>query len=127
MLFYGNPGQITRLIQAAVFKTGKPLTAQTVCGTACSEWVSAAMNTGECQYVFPCDGERRFGALDDSEMIFSMPYGKMEEILEALKTAYNGKEGRRRYPADRFSIHQAPVSGRYEKLLESLRKDEGIG
>jgi uncharacterized protein (DUF169 family) len=124
ILIYGNPGQITRAIQAAVFNTGKPIRAKTVCATACSEWVSAAMITGECQYVFPCDGERRYGALDDSEMVFSLPYGKMGEILDSLKTAYNAKEGRIKYPAERFLFHQGPVSERYQKLLDSLRKTE---
>lgn len=124
ILIYGNPGQITRLIQAAVFKTGKQLKAETVCATACSEWLSAAMITGECQYVFPCDGERRYGALDNSEMVFSLPYEKVETILDSLKIAYNAKEGRIRYPAEKFLFHQGPVSERYQKLLESLRKAE---
>lgn len=123
ILFYGNPGQITKLVQAAVLKTGEPLTAKTVCGTACSEWVSEAMLTGECQYVFPCDGERRYGALDESEMVFSLPFEKMEEILEALKISYYAKEGRKRYPTERFLIHQGPISKQYEMLLDSLRKD----
>jgi len=123
ILFYGNPGQITKLVQAAVLKAGEPLTAKTVCGTACSEWVSAAMLTGECQYVFPCDGERRYGALDESEMVFSLPFEKMEEILEALKIGYYAKEGRKKYPTGRFLMHQGPNSEQYENLLESLRKD----
>ena len=125
IVIYGNPGQITMLIQAAVLKTGKPLTAKTVCGTACSEWISAATITRECQYAFPCHGERKYGALENSEMIFSLPYEKMEEILKALKVAYYSKEGRRRYPAERFLIHQAPNTERYERLLESFRKDVG--
>ena len=123
IVIYGNPGQITLLIQAAVLKTGEPLTAKTVGGTACSEWISAAMIFGNCQYVFPCHGERIYGALDDSEMVFSLPYEKMEEILEALKVAYSSKEGRRRYPAGRFLIHQGPNPAGYDELLESLRKD----
>ena len=55
-------------------------------------------------------------------MVFSLPYGKMEEILEALKIAYYSKEGRITYPAERFLFHQAPVAERYQRLLESLRK-----
>lgn len=124
VLVYGNPGQITKLIQARVLKTGNPLAARTVCGTACSEWLSAAMITGECHYVFPCDGERKYGTLENSEMIFSLPYEKMDEILEGLEAAYNAKE--RRYPAQRFLIHQGPNSERYETLLKALRKDAGL-
>jgi len=64
-----------------------------------------------------------YGALDDSEMVFSLPYEKMEEILEALKVAYSSKEGRRKYPAGRFLIHQGPNPAGYDELLESLGKD----
>jgi uncharacterized protein (DUF169 family) len=124
ILIYGNPGQISRLVQAAVLKTGKALSAQTTVATACAEWVSAAMNTGQCQYVFPCDGERKYGALDDSEMVFSIPYQKMEEILSALKIANESREIRK-YPVERFLIHQAPMSERYTKLLASLRSEAG--
>ena len=125
VLVYGNPAQISRLIQAAVLKTGEFLTAQTTVATACSEWISAAMNTGECQYVFPCDGERKYGAVEDSEMVFSIPYRKMEEILASLKVAYDSKE-RRKYPVARFLTYQGPNSERYEKLITSLRRDAGL-
>ena len=124
VLFYGNPGQITKLIQARVLNSGNPLTASTMCGTACSEWLSKAMITRECQYVFPCDGERKYGTLENSEMIFSLPYEKMEEVLEGLEAACNAKE--RRYPAQKFLIHQGPNSERYETLLKSLRKNAGL-
>jgi uncharacterized protein (DUF169 family) len=125
ILIYGNPGQISKLIQAAVLRTGKSLTARTTVATACAEWVSAAMNTGECQYVFPCDGERKYGAVEDSEMVFSIPYKKMGEVLAALKVAYDSRE-RRRYPVERFLIHQGPNSERYTRLLASLRRDAGL-
>ena len=125
VLFYGNPGQITKLVQAAILKTGEPLTAKTTCGTACGEWASAAILTRKCQFVFPCDGERRFGVIEDSEMVFSMPYEKMDEILEALKIAYHSPE-HRKYPVERFLIHQGPNSERYARLIASLRKDAGL-
>jgi len=125
ILIYGNPGQISRLIQAAVLKTGEFLIAQTTVATACAEWVSAAMNTGECQYVFPCDGERKYGVVEDAEMVFSIPYKKMGEVLTALGITYHSKE-RRKYPVERFLIHQGPNSERYTKLLASLRRDAGL-
>jgi len=125
IVIYGNPGQISKAIQAAVLETGESLVAKTAIGTACSEWISAAMITQECQYAFPCDGERRFGAIDDSEMIFSLPYEKTQEILKALKRAYYSKE-HRKYPVEKYLIHQGPNSERYAKLMASLRKAEGL-
>ncbi len=125
IVIYGNPGQISKAIQAAILEKGESLVAKTSIGTACSEWICAAMITRECQYAFPCDGERRFGALDDSEMIFSLPYEKTEEILNSLKKAYYSRE-HRKYPVERYLIHQGPNSERYAKLMASLRKDEGL-
>ena len=125
VLFYGNPGQISKLIQASVLETGRPLMAKTTVATACAEWASAAILTGECQYVFPCDGERMHGAVEDSEMVFSLPYRKMDEILQSLDTAYHSK-GHRKYPVERYLIHQGPNSEQYGRLLASLRKDAGV-
>jgi len=125
VLIHGNPGQIGKAIQAAVLKTGEMLTARSGCATACSEWVAETINSGKCQFSFPCDGERRFGAIQDNDMTFSMPYGKMEEVLESLKIACNSSE-HRGYPVERFLIHQAPMSERYTKLLASLQKDAGV-
>ena len=125
ILVYGNPGQVSKLIQAAAIKTGECLEGRTIVGTACSEWMSAAMKTQKCQYVFPCDGERKYSALDDSEMVFAIPYKKIEEILKGLEAAYYSQE-KRRYPVTPFMIHQAPMSERYAKLLNSLKKDAGM-
>lgn len=125
ILVYGNPGQVSKLIQAAALKTGEFLEGRTIVGTACSEWMSAAMNTQKCQYVFPCDGERRYSSLDDSEMVFAIPYKKIGEILQGLEVAYYSKD-RRRYPTQRYMIHEAPMPERYAKLLASLKKDAGM-
>ena len=43
------------------------------------------MQTGQPKIVLPCRGDRRYALADYDEMIFSMPYEFLEELIEGLR------------------------------------------
>ncbi|MEM0331269.1 MAG: DUF169 domain-containing protein, partial [Archaeoglobaceae archaeon] len=61
--------------------------------TSCAEALIPAIN-GEVAIAVPGAGDRVFSGLDESEMIFAMPYSWIDRILEGLEKAGKGGECR---------------------------------
>ena len=86
ILVYGNPAQMMRLIQGAMYKDGKRLRADLIGFVAsCSAGIIRTFNTGEYQVVVPGNGDRVFAMTYDDEMLFTIPAGKAEEIVTGLR------------------------------------------
>jgi uncharacterized protein (DUF169 family) len=95
ILIWGNSSQIMRLIQGYLWKRGGRISMSTFCDGVCADTISNAVLTGELQIAFPCLGDRRFGLAMDSDLIASIPFEIIEEILEGMEK--NHKAGTR-YP-----------------------------
>ena len=87
---YANPAQVMRLTQAALWKRGGRLTSSFEGRAVCADIVVTTMQTGEPQVILPCSGDRIFGQTQDHEMAFSIPWARMEEIVEGLRGTHNG-------------------------------------
>ncbi|MEM4541186.1 MAG: DUF169 domain-containing protein [Archaeoglobaceae archaeon] len=99
ILIFGKPEQIGRLIQAKTFFGGKVTAELTAKMTSCAEALIPAIN-GEVAIAVPGAGDRVFSGLDESEMIFAMPYSWIDRILEGLEKA--GKGANVGYPPSPF-------------------------
>jgi uncharacterized protein (DUF169 family) len=97
ILIYGNPAQMMRLLQGAMYKEGKKLTSK-LAGVmvSCTAGVIRAFNTGGYQVVIPGNGDRVVAAAHDNEMLFAIPAAKAEEIIEGMQ-------------AQRFAKYPIPV------------------
>jgi MtaA/CmuA family methyltransferase len=107
---YGNPAQIMRLTQAALWKRGGKLTSSFGGRVDCSEIIVTTMRTDQPQVILPCSGDRIFGQTQDHEMAFTIPWGQMEEIVEGLKGTHGGGI---RYPITQFMEYEAKLPPRY--------------
>ena len=87
---YANPAQVMRLTQAALWKRGGRLTSSFEGRAVCADIVVTTMKTGEPQVILPCSGDRIFGQTQDHEMAFTIPWDRMEEIVEGLRGTHNG-------------------------------------
>jgi len=87
VIIYCNSAQLARLLGAATAKEGRELTCTVSKSGACVYSVVPPLKNGTCQVSLPCSGDRRFAGAQDDEMIFSLPIGKMEEVLHALRYA----------------------------------------
>ncbi|MHA1607792.1 MAG: DUF169 domain-containing protein [Candidatus Freyarchaeota archaeon] len=86
ILVYGNPAQIMRLIQGAMYREGRRLKAELIGVTAsCSAGIIRTFNTGEYQLVVPGNGDRVFAMTHDDELLFTVPTSKAEELIDGMK------------------------------------------
>src|SRR3990170_3101905 len=90
VVVYANPAQVMRLTQAALWKRGGKLTSSFGGRIDCSEIIVTTMKTDEPQVILPCSGDRIFGQTQDHEMAFTIPWSKMEEIVEGLQCTHAG-------------------------------------
>lgn len=86
ILLYVTPGQITPLLHAATWKTGERVTVRTAAeaGT-CGEGVASAYIMKRPIVAFPCSGTRRYGQVEDEELIFALPGFMMDEFMDWLE------------------------------------------
>ena len=86
ILIYGNPAQMMRLIQGAMYKEGKRVKSE-LAGVAasCTSGILRTFNTGEYQVVLPGNGDRVFAVTYDNEMLFAIPAARASEIIEGMK------------------------------------------
>ena len=92
IIFYGNGTQVMRMIQAAVFASGEPLTSKSIGSGDCLLAVVAPVLEGACKYIIPGNGARRVGLVTDGQVEFSMPKNRFEEVMEGLRLSHEGKQ-----------------------------------
>ena len=92
IVFYGSGAQVMRMIQAAVFSSGKALTSTATGSGGCLVPIVASMLEGECKYAVPGNGDRRLGLVADGELSFGMPRERFEEVIQGLKLSHEGKQ-----------------------------------
>src|SRR5205814_5050478 len=110
VVVYANPAQVMRLTQAALWKRGGRLTSSFQGRIVCADIIVTTMQTGEPQVILPCSGDRIFGQTQDHEMAFSIPWARMEEIVEGLRGTHNGGI---RYPITQFMEYEAKLPPKY--------------
>ena len=118
ILFYGNGAQVMRMIQAAVFASGEVLTSKSSGSGGCLFPIVAAILEGKCKFAVPGNGERRLGLIADSELAFSMPKNRFEEVIEGVKLSHEGKQTYPISPGYLKMEYQMPPS--YLELREQL-------
>jgi uncharacterized protein (DUF169 family) len=110
---YGNPAQVMRLVQAALWKRGGKLTSSFGGRIDCSEIIVTTMKTNECQLILPCSGDRIFGQTQDHEMAFTIPYARIEEVLDGLRGTHKGGI---RYPITQFMEYEGKFPPKYMEV-----------
>jgi uncharacterized protein (DUF169 family) len=89
VMIYCDSIQLTALVRARTWKDGRDISCRISAHGACVFAVVPVMQTGECQVAIPCNGDRRRAWASDDEVIFTVPFGKMEDIISGLEAAKN--------------------------------------
>ena len=118
ILIWGNSAQIMRIIQASLWKKGGRFTMSTFCDGVCADIISNVILTGELQVAFPCLGDRRFGLAKDSDLIASIPFDVINDILVGLEKTH--KAGTR-YPIP-YQLCPPAYFIKLKKQLDKARK-----
>lgn len=114
IMVYGNPAQVMRLIQGALYNEGGAVQSSSMGRLGCAATITV-MKTGQCRYLVPGNGDRIFGMTQDWEMTFMMPAAKVDTVLDGLaKTHKSGI----RYPITSFFNFQAPFPPSYQEQMK---------
>jgi len=118
IIFYGNPAQIMRLIQACVYVTGRSIASSFGGKVECSAYLAAPHKTQAPRVVIPGMGDRIFSMTQDDEMVFTIPGTLLGELLEGLDKA--GKKIGARYPVTPYQNFEPDFPKPYKALAKEL-------
>jgi MtaA/CmuA family methyltransferase len=119
---YGNPAQVMRLTQAALWKKGGKLTSAFGGRVVCADIIVTTMRTDQPQVILPCSGDRIFGQTQDHEMAFTIPWAQMDEILAGLAGTHDGGI---RYPITQFMEYEAKLPPKYAEATKVWDVEQG--
>jgi len=119
VMIYASPGQMMRLVQAATYHEGNPVTSSFGGKAAsCAEGVIATFQTQRYQVVLPCGGDRIFAMTADDELAFAAPVHLMDELIEGLRIS--GRKAGMAYPIPVYQGFEPRFPPAYNKLFEKL-------
>ncbi len=84
ILLYINSAQAMRLAQSATRSAGGGISAIATGGGDCGDVVARTTKMDQCQFILPSGGDRIFGGTQDNELIFTIPWSKVEAIMNGL-------------------------------------------
>ena len=118
IIIYGNPAQISRLIQSAVSVAGEPLVSSSGGGFACGAEITVPILTDRCQVIVTGGGDRAIAQTQDHEAAFAVPASKVDALVQGLEQTH--KAGMR-YPTTSFLMYQAQFPPAFGELMDYLR------
>ncbi len=114
LMIYGNPAQIMRLIQGALYNEGGAIHSSSTGRLGCAAIITV-MKNNKCRFLVPGNGDRIFGMTQDYEMSFMIPKSKINTVLDGLtKTHKNGI----RYPITSFFNFEATFPPSYQEQMK---------
>lgn len=120
IMIYGNPAQIMRLIQGALFNEGGAVQSSSMGRLGCASIITVVKNN-ECRFLVPGNGDRIFGMTQDYEMTFMVPASKVDTVLDGL--AQTHKSGIR-YPITSFFNFEGIFPPSYQEQMK-IWQEEG--
>jgi uncharacterized protein (DUF169 family) len=118
ILIWGNSAQMMRIIQGYLWKKGGRINMSTFCDGVCADTITKTLLTRDLQIAFPCLGDRRFGNATDNDLIASIPFSLVNEILSGMEKTH--KAGTR-YPIP-FQISTPKFFENLKSRLDKLNK-----
>ena len=85
IMIYCNSVQLSLLLLGRECKDGLNLKCSLSSHAACVYGVVPAIQSGECQVAVPCRGDRYAAIAGDDEMVFTVPKGRLEDLVMGLR------------------------------------------
>ena len=108
VLFYGTPAQTILFVNGLQWKRYKRYDMTITGESACSDSWGRALATRETSISIPCYAERRYGGVQDDEMLLAMPPDEFARGIEGLEGI--AKVGLR-YPIPPYGSQMDPSFG----------------
>ena len=114
VLFYATPAQTILFVNGLQWKRYKRYDMSITGESACADSWGKALSTGEPSVSIRCYAERKFGGVQDDEMLVALPPRFLPGVVEGLaQLSRNGL----RYPIPNHGIQKSP--------LDSISKSYG--
>jgi uncharacterized protein (DUF169 family) len=117
VMVYGDSTQLCLLLLGREYKEGYNLKCQISGHAACVYGVVPAIRTGECQVAVPCRGDHYRAMAGDEEMIFTVPKGKLDDLMLGLRSIE--KTGSK-LPNGYSSLPEYPLTESYKKIGQMM-------
>ncbi len=117
VMIYCDSAQLSLLLLGREWKEGYNLKCALSSHAACVYGVVPAVLSGECQVAIPCRGDHYGAMAGDDEMIFTVPKGKLEDLMAGLK--YVESTGSKLPRGFRF-LPEYPQPESYEKIAQMM-------
>ena len=107
-MIYATPGQMIILINGLQWSGYKNLEWGCVGESSCADSWGRALSTGEPSVSIPCYAERRYGGVNDDEMLIALSPGHLLQAIEGMEAL--SKNGLR-YPIPPYGIQTDARAG----------------
>jgi uncharacterized protein (DUF169 family) len=121
IIIYGTPAQMVRLIAGIQWKEYERLQFFSVGESACTDYVGECYHSQKPSLAIPCFGERRFGGVQEDELVMAIPPGWIDKILTGLDGTQ--KSGIR-YPIPNYGCQVDPSGGMPPKYIELMKQQK---
>ena len=120
IMIYCNSVQLSLLLLGREHKDGLNLKCSLSSHAACVYGVVPVIQSGECQVAVPCRGDRYGAMAGDDEMVFTVPKGRLEDLIMGLRHVY---ETGSKLPKGYKMEHEYELSPGYAEIGEMLGMD----
>lgn len=117
VMIYCDSSQLNLLLLAREYKEGYDLKCALSSHAACVYGVVPAAQSGACQVAVPCRGDHYRAMAGDDEIIFTVPKGKLEDLMAGLTYV---KSSGSRLPKAYPIVPEYPLRESYEKIAKMM-------
>jgi uncharacterized protein (DUF169 family) len=108
IIIYANPAQMILVINGLQWKDYERMTFYCIGESSCADAIAQCYLSKKPSLTIPSYGERRFGHVQDDELVMAMPSDALARAAEGL--GYLAKRGVR-YPIPLFGVQTDPNEG----------------
>jgi uncharacterized protein (DUF169 family) len=121
IIVYGTPAQMIRLIAGVQWENYERLQFYFVGESSCSDFIGECYFSQKPSLTIPCYGERRFGNVQEEELVMAIPPQTIDKILIGLESTQ--KTGIR-YPIPFYGCQVDPSAGMPKKYQELWKEEK---
>ena len=117
VMIYCDSSQLGLLLLGREYRDGRNLKCALSGHAACVYGVVPSVQSGQCQVAVPCRGDHYRAMAGDEEMIFTVPKGRLEDLMIGLREIE--KTGSKLPKAYSF-LPEYPMSLNYDKIAKLM-------
>lgn len=117
VVIYCDSAQLSLLLLAREYKEGYDLKCALSSHAACVYGVVPALKSGECQIAIPCRGDHYRAMAGDDEIIFTVPKGRLEDLMAGLRHVNSSGS---KLPRGYTFLPEYPQRESYEKIAKMM-------